>query len=76
MKELLLAVANVTVNWTGPWVITEGLVSYPVPTAPAPPAVPAPVPEPLPIFAMLLALVITSIVAVILVWWYGYRKEV
>jgi len=50
-------------------------VVYPAPTAPAPPAVPAPVPTPTPWLAMIIALVATSIVAGILVWYYGFRRE-
>jgi len=51
------------------------VVEYPTPTAPAPPAVPVPVPAPTPWLAIIIALVVTSIVAGILVWNYGFRRE-
>lgn len=73
---------TITVLPTSPIVIAPSVPSvqapevvYPAPTAPAPPAVPAPVPAPTPWLAMIIALVVTSIVAGILVWNYGFRRE-
>ncbi len=50
-------------------------VKYPAPTAPTPPAVPAPVPAPTPWLAIIISLVATAIVAIVLVWNYGFRRE-
>jgi hypothetical protein len=50
-------------------------IVYPAPTAPTLPAVPAPVPAPTPWLAIIIALVVTGIVAIILVWNYGFRRE-
>ncbi len=55
--------------------VTAPAVEYPVPTAPAPPSVPAPVPTPTPWLAIIISLVATIIVAVIIVWYYGFRPE-
>jgi len=55
--------------------ITAPAVEYPAPTAPAPPAVPAPVPAPMPWLAIIISLVATVIVAVIIVWYYGFRTQ-
>ncbi len=73
---------TITVLPTSPIVIAPSVpqvvapeVVYPAPTAPAPPAVPAPVPTPTPWLAIILSLVVTAIVAGILVWYYGFRRE-
>jgi len=50
-------------------------VKYPAPTAPTPPAVPAPVSAPTPWLAIIISLVVTAIVAGVLVWNYGFRRE-
>jgi hypothetical protein len=50
-------------------------VKYPAPTAPTPPAVPAPVSAPTPWLAIIISLVATAIVAGVLVWNYGFRRE-
>ncbi|MEE9366119.1 MAG: CARDB domain-containing protein, partial [Dehalococcoidales bacterium] len=55
--------------------ITVPPVEYPAPTAPAPPAVPAPVPAPMPWLPIIISLVATIIVAVILIWNYGFRSQ-
>ncbi len=55
--------------------VTAPAVEYPVPTAPAPPSVPAPVPTPTPWLAIIISLVATIIVAVIIVWYYGFRPQ-
>ena len=55
--------------------VTAPSVEYPAPTAPAPPAVPAPVPAPTPWAAIIISLVATIIVAVIIVWYYGFRTQ-
>ena len=47
----------------------------PAPTAPAVPAAPAPVPAPTPWTAIIISLVVAVIVAGILVWNYGFRRE-
>jgi hypothetical protein len=46
----------------------------PAPTAPSVPAVPAPVPTPTPWLAIIISLVASVIVAVILVWQFGFRS--
>lgn len=55
------------------WVLPP--LDYPAPTAPTPWPSLFSVPEPLPLLAMTLALTVTSIVAGILVWWYGFRRN-
>jgi hypothetical protein len=55
--------------------ITVPPVTTAAPTAPAPPAVPAPVPEPTPWAAIIISLVATIVVAVIIVWYYGFRTQ-
>ena len=56
--------------------VTAPAVEYPAPTAPAlPPAMPAPVPAPTPWLAIIISLVATGIVAIIIVWYYGFRSE-
>jgi len=55
--------------------VTAPAVEYPAPTAPTPPAVPAPVPAPTPWLAIIISLVASVTVAVIIVWYYGFRSE-
>jgi hypothetical protein len=55
--------------------VTAPAVEYPAPTAPVPPAVPAPVRAPTPWLAIILSLVATVTVAVIIVWYYGFRSQ-
>jgi hypothetical protein len=55
--------------------VTAPAVEYPAPTAPVPPAVPAPVRAPTPWLAIILSLVATVTVAVIIVWYYGFRTQ-
>ena len=73
MDKLLLVAANITINWTGPWVFPSP--EYPAPTAPTPPALPAPIPPPLPLLEMLITFLAISLVAGFLVWWYGFRRS-
>jgi hypothetical protein len=47
---------------------------YPASTVQAPPAVPAPVSAPTPWLAIIISLVATAIVAIVLVWNYGFRR--
>lgn len=83
MSELLSVAANITRHGDNLWESVNGTVTriivlspfYPAPTAPAPPAILFPVPPPTPWLAIIITLVAISIVAIILVWWYGYRKE-
>ncbi len=53
--------------------ISAPSVEYPVPTAPAPPAMPAPVPAPTPWLAIIASLMATAIVAGVVVWYFGFR---
>lgn len=55
--------------------VTAPAVEYLVPTAPAPPAMPAPVPAPTPWLAIIISLVASGTVAIIIVWYYGFRSE-
>jgi len=55
--------------------VTAPAVEYPAPTAPTPPPVPAPVPAPTPWLAIIISLVASVTVAVIIVWYYGFRRE-
>lgn len=85
MDKLLAIADNLTVHgkhyyeWANGEVIRIYVnaysdVAYPAPTAPAMPPVLFPIPEPTPWLAIILSLVATSIVATILVWWYGFRR--
>jgi len=64
----------VVITSTVPSITVPG-VTYPAPTAPTPPAVPAPVSAPTPWLAIIISLVVTAIVAIVLVWNYGFRRE-
>lgn len=83
MSELLMVADNITQVGNNLWESVNGTVVriivlgpfYPAPTAPAPPAVPAPVPFPFPWLPIIITLVAISIIALILVWWYGYKKR-
>ncbi len=86
MDKLLAIADNLTVHGKHYWEWANGQViriyvnaysgvDYPAPTAPAPPAMPAPVPEPTPWLAIMLSLVVTSIIAIVIVWWYGFRNN-
>ena len=57
--------------------VTAPAVEYPAPTAtaPTPPAMPAPVPAPTPWLAIIISLVASGVVAIIIVWYYGFRSE-
>ena len=72
MNEFLLATANITIEWAGPWIFPSP--EYPAPTVPALPVVPAPIPMPTLWLPIIITLVAIIIIASLLVWWYGYRK--
>lgn len=88
MIELLLAAENITRHGAHYWEWENGEVvriwvnyaiggvQYPAPTAPAPPAVPVPIPYPSHLFELFITFLAISLVAGILVWWYGCRKGV
>ena len=86
MDKLLAIADNLTVHGKHYWEWGNGQViriyvnaysgvDYPAPTAPAMPPVPYSIPEPTPWLAILLSLVVTSIIAIILVWRYGFMSE-
>jgi hypothetical protein len=68
------AVKPVVITTTVPS-ITAPSVTPAAPTAPAVPAAPTPTPEPTPWLAIIISLVATIIVAVIIVWYYGFRTQ-
>lgn len=68
------AVKPVVVTTTVPS-ITAPSVTPAAPAAPAVPAAPTPTPEPTPWLAIIISLVATLIVAVIIVWYYGFRTQ-
>ena len=70
-----VAVAPIVIAPSVPQVVAPS-VEYLAPTAPAaPPAPTLPAPEPTPWLAIILSLVVAGIVAGVLVWYYGYRRE-
>ena len=72
MNELLIAAANITIKWAGPWIIPAP--EQAMPTAPAPPPMPYLMAEPVPLLAIVLSLAVTATVMAALVWYYGFRR--
>ena len=58
-----------------PQVVAPEIVYPPAPPAPAPPVAPAPIPAPTPWLPIIIVLVVMGIVAGILIWNYGFRRE-
>ena len=86
MDKLLAIADNLTVHGKHYWEWANGEViriyvnaysgiDYPAPTAPVPSAGLWTIPEPTPWLAIILSLVVTGIVAVILVWYYGWADR-
>ena len=72
MDELLIAAANITIKWAGPWIVPAP--EQAAPTAPAPPPMPYLMADPVPLLAIVLSLAVTASVMAALVWYFSRRR--